>query len=161
MDRKKTIEIHKLMLDAVEAHSRVELAIGALERGDRAAFAPSLGAVSEALHSELLAVMYRKYPDLRPPSGEHLHIISTLRWDEVSLPPSISVTEIDQLIFSFMKPRWQKTAMVVGNAFAHSREIGLPISDQVIAARIEALTQSGRIKNQGDVRKWRHREMKL
>ena len=128
MDREKAIEIHKLLQDVAEAYQRAEVAIGELDRDDHVAFANQLGAVSKALHWELLPVMYKMYPDLRPPSEEPPHIISTLRWEEVSLPPN---------------------------------EIGLPVSDQIIAARIEALAEAGFIENQGDVRKWRHSEVRL
>jgi Protein of unknown function len=161
MDRAKAIEIHKLLLDIAEAYGRAEVAIGDLERDDRVAFAHQLGAVSEALHWELLPVMYRMYPDLRPPSEEPPHIISTLRWEEVSLPPTVTTAAIDELIVSCMSPRWHKTAMIVGRAVARSREIGLPVSDQIIAARIEALAEAGFIDNQGDVRMWRHSEVRL
>jgi hypothetical protein len=68
MDREKAIEIHKLLLDIAEAYERAEVAIGELDRDDRVAFANQLGAVSEALHWDLLPVIYKMYPDLRPPS---------------------------------------------------------------------------------------------
>ncbi|MDE5456820.1 hypothetical protein GWE18_29135 [Bradyrhizobium sp. CSA112] len=106
-------------------------------------------------------MIYKRCPDMRPPSREPSHIISTLRWDEVSLPPSVTVAEIDEHILSCMKPEWRKTAMVVGNTLARSKETGLPVSDQIIAARIEALAEAGCIENQGDVRKWRHSEIRL
>ena len=117
--------------------------------------------MSEALHRELLPVMYKMYPDLRPPSKEPPHIISTLRWEDVSLPPNVTAVAIDEPILSCMKPRWQKTAMVVGNATVRSNEIGLAVSDHIIAARIEALVEAGFIEDQGDVRKWRHSEVRL
>jgi hypothetical protein len=161
MDREKAIEIHKLLLDLADAYGRAEHAIGELDRGDRVAFAHQLGAVSVAIHDELLPVMYRMFPDLRPPDEEPPHIISTLRWEDVSLPPSVTVEAVDRLILLCMKPIWQKTAMVVGNAVVRSRESKFPISDQIIAARIEALAEAGFIYNQGDVRKWRHSEVRL
>jgi hypothetical protein len=74
MDREKAIEIHKLLPDIAEAYERAEVAIGELDRDDRVAFAHQLGAVSEALHRDLLPVMYKMYPDLRPPSKEPPHI---------------------------------------------------------------------------------------
>jgi hypothetical protein len=160
MNREKAIEIHNLLLDVADAYGRAELAIGKLDREDRAAFANQLGAVSEAIHWELLPVVYKMYPDLQPPSKEPPHIISTLRWEDVSLPPSVTVEVVDKLIFSCMKPRWQKTAMVVGNTVVRSQESGLPVSDQIIAARIEALAEAGAIDSQGDVRKWRHSEVR-
>ena len=161
MDRDKAAEIHKLLLDIADAYGRAELAIGKLDRNDRVAFANQLGIVSEAIHEELLPVIYKMYPDLRPPSEEPPHIISTLRWEEVSLPPTVTTAAIDELILSCMKPLWRKTAMVVGKAVQRSQQKGLLVSDQIIAARIEALAEAGLIDNQGDVRKWRHSEVRL
>ena len=161
MDREKAIEIHELLLDLAEAYERAEVAIGELDRDDRVAFAHQLGAVTEAIHDNLLPVMYRMHPDLRPPSKEPPHVISTLRWDDVSLPPTVTTAAIDELILSCMNLRWHKTAMIVGRAVVRSQEIGLPVSDQIIAARIEALAEAGFIDSQGDVRKWRHSEVRL
>jgi hypothetical protein len=41
-----------------------------LEQQDRAALAGPLGEVATALHFELLRTVYKRYPDLRPPSDE-------------------------------------------------------------------------------------------
>jgi hypothetical protein len=45
-------------------------------------------------------------------------ISSTLRWEEISLPEAMSEADLDQIIFSVMTSRLQKTAMVVGKADA-------------------------------------------
>jgi hypothetical protein len=63
------------------------------------------------------------YPD-RPFSEEPPHISSTLRWEEVSLPDSISEADLDQLIFSVMTSRLQKTAMVIAKALNRCEELG-------------------------------------
>jgi hypothetical protein len=37
----------------------------------------------------------------------------------------------------------------------------IPVSDEIIAARIIALAETGRIEGAGDLRKWRHSEVRL
>ena len=39
--------------------------------------------------------------------------------------------------------------------------LGLAISDEALAARIQVLTDSGRIEGVGDLRKWRFSEVRL
>jgi hypothetical protein len=97
-----------------------------------------------------------KSPYTEPPT-----ITSTLRWDQVSLPPSISEAEIDQIIFSVMTSRLRKTAMVVAQAHMRCEELGLPITAEVLGARLGALAESDRIESAGDLRKWRHSEVRL
>jgi hypothetical protein len=62
------------------------------------------------------------------------------------------VAEIDRIIFSVMKPQWRKMAMIVGQTPVECREIGLPVSDEVVAARIQALADRGSFENHGDLR---------
>jgi hypothetical protein len=96
-----------------------------------------------------------------PPFQEIPHINSDLRWDRVRLPPGISEADIDTILFSIMKARWQKVAMVVGDAVVRCGEVGLPISDEVLAAQLQALVDSHRIEGVGDLRKWRFSEVRL
>jgi hypothetical protein len=77
------------------------------------------------------------------------------------LPASVSETVLDQIIFSMLKSRSQKTAMVIGKAVGQCKEQGLPIDAGTIGARIEALAASDRIDAAGDLRYWRHSEVKL
>jgi hypothetical protein len=65
-------------------------------------FANGLEAAGDAVYYELLFVLYKRYPDLRPADKEPPHILSTLRWEKVSLPSSISEADIDQIIFSVL-----------------------------------------------------------
>jgi hypothetical protein len=88
-------------------------------------------------------------------------ISSTLRWEEVSLPASISEADLDQIIFAAMTSRLRKTAMVIGNAVKRCEELGLPINAEILGARIGALAEADRIEGAGDLRKWRHSEVRL
>jgi hypothetical protein len=160
MNREQAEEIHEYLLDAVEALEQAEAAIFDLGEEGRRMFANGLGAVGDALHCELLLVLYRKFPDLRPPDKEPPHIISTLRWEEVSLPTSISEADIDQIIFSVLHSQWRKTAAIVGMALERCKELGLPISDEVLAARLGALAEADHLESQGDLRMWRHSEVR-
>jgi len=49
-------------------------------------------------------------------------ISSTLRWEDVSLPASISAADLDQIIFSVMTSRLQKTAMVIVKALERCKD---------------------------------------
>lgn len=97
----------------------------------------------------------------KTPSDEVPAISSTLRWEEVSLPPSISEADLDQIIFSVMTSRLLKTARVISDAVARCKELGLPIDVEILSARIGALAEAGRIEGAGDLRKWRHSEVRL
>ncbi len=88
-------------------------------------------------------------------------ISSTLRWEEISLPEAMSEADLDQIIFSVMTSRLQKTAMVVGKAVERCKTLDLPISTEILGARIGALAESDRIDSAGDLRKWRHSEVRL
>jgi hypothetical protein len=115
------------------------------------------------LHLDLLAQVYDQYPDLEPPPREEEipTISSSLTWDQVRLPPSVTETDLDGIIFSLLKPRWQKTAMVVSLAAQRCQERVLPIGYEEIAARLQVLSDSDRIEGIGDLRKWRHSEVRL
>ena len=88
-------------------------------------------------------------------------IASTLGWDQVSLPASVSEADIDQIIFSVMTSRLRKTAMVIAQAHDRCEQLGLPINAEVLGARLGALAESDRIEGAGDLRKWRHSEVRL
>ena len=88
-------------------------------------------------------------------------ISSSLTWDQISLPPSVTEADLDDIIFSVLKPQWQKTAKVVGSAMERCQEGALPIGDEAIAARLQVLAGSDRIEGAGDLRYWRHSEVRL
>jgi Protein of unknown function len=88
-------------------------------------------------------------------------ISSTLRWEDVSLPASISEADLDQIIFSVMTSRLQKTAMVIVKTLERCKELDLPINAEIVGARLGALAESGRLESAGDLRKWRYSEVRL
>lgn len=160
MNRDQAAEIHEHLLDAAFAIDEVRAAIQALGKDDRRDLAAPLETVVTALHSELLRAIYDRFPDLIP-FQEFPAITSALRWDQVRIPPSVSEADIDAVLFSVMGWQWRKMALVVGMAFGRCKELGLPISDEALAARIQVLVDADRLEAQGDLRKWRHSEVRL
>ena len=88
-------------------------------------------------------------------------ISSTLRWGEVSLPASISEADLDRIILAVMTPRLQKTAVVLHRALERCKELGLPISADILGARLGALAVTDRMEGAGDLSKWRYSEVRL
>ena len=156
-------EIHGHLLDADLALDRARMAIAGLPKADRVKFNDLLKEVVGALHFELLDALYDEHPDLKPPEEDReIPVIdSMLRWEEVRLPPGVSDSDIDAIIFSVMKPQWRKVAAIVDYARVRSRELGISISHEEVAARLQALAEADRIEDIGDLRKWRHSEVRL
>ncbi len=123
-----------------------------------------IGELIVTLNLGILAQIYDEHPDLRPPP-EKPRVSSRLRWNKVKLPPSVSEKEIDGIIFSELNRRWRKVAMVVGRAFDRCEELGLPIPregrHEIFGARLQELAEKDRIEGAGDLRKWRHSEVRL
>ncbi len=92
---------------------------------------------------------------------EEPHISSTLRWEDVRLPDSVSVTDLDALIFSVMKEKWQKTAFVIAMASRQPNAHAMSLEYEVIGARIVALADAGQIESAGNLSMWRHSEVRL
>ena len=158
MNREQAEDILTHLLAAAFELDEARAAAAVLE--DHYEDAASLTRLIIKLNSELLQTAHDRFPGLIP-FEEFPEISSSLCWDQVRLPPSLSVAEIDRIIFSVMKPRWQKMAMVVGNALVRCKAIEVPVSHEMFAARIQALAETGRLENQGDLRKWRHSEVRL
>jgi hypothetical protein len=74
----------------------------------------------------------------------------------------MNANELDQLILADVGARWRKVAMVISvlgqdhGIFNAEGEEGL----NRIAARIEALVADGQLVSQGDLKKWRHSEVR-
>jgi Protein of unknown function len=96
-----------------------------------------------------------------PSQGEPFTVGRNLRWRDVRLPASVSEHDLDAIINSVLTSRWQKTAMVIGTALLRCREHGLHVEDEILHARIQALAESNRIESAGDLRAWRHSEVRL
>ena len=161
MDRMQAADIAKHLHDAADAIDRASAVILTLEQQDRTALASSLGDIVSALHFGLLHSVYNRYPDLRPPSDEEPSIDSDLRWENVVLPKSVSEADLDQLILSALDPNSRKTAQVVGNLVIRCKALAWPIDAEMLAARVQALAEAGTIESAGDLRAWRHSEVRL
>jgi hypothetical protein len=79
----------------------------------------------------------------------------------VHLPPGVTEQQLDEIIFSVMKSTWRKTAMIATHAMNRCQELGLPIDDKMIAARLKVLSDSDRIEGIGDIQSWLHSEVRL
>jgi len=162
MDRTKAVEIQRHLLDAADAIDRVSGIVSSLDEDDRAALSAPIAKIASTIHFELLhEAVYAHYPDLRSEVDERSAINTVRRWEEIILPESVSETDIDSIIFSALSVRWQKTAMVVGRALTECQKVLLPVSAEMLGARIRALAEADRLESQGDLRKWRFSEIRL
>lgn len=156
MNRDQAAEILEWLLEA--AHDLDEARAAAAVIADQDADAASIGELIIKLNSELLDAISDRFPDLIP-FEEFPEISSSLRWDQVQLPPSASVSQIDQIIFAVVVPHWHKMARIVGDAVGEGKKLDLGVSDEMFAARIQALVEADQLEGQGDLRKWRHSEV--
>lgn len=163
MKRERAVRIHERLLDAERALDEARRAIAGLGLEERLRFDSRLRKIVAGLHRHLLAPIYDQYPDLEPPPVDEVipTICSELRWDQVRLPASVSGADLDGVIFSCLGPFWRKTAMIVILSMKRCQELGLAIDDEVIAARLQMLAESGRIEGIGDLRMWAHSEVRL
>ena len=75
---------------------------------------------------------------------------------------SVSNSQIDEAILSATVTSWRKVALVIAMA-NKTLTNNLPGSEaglDLVAERIEALIQDGRLLAQGDVKKWRNSEVR-
>jgi hypothetical protein len=96
-----------------------------------------------------------------PEEPEDERACSTLRWDDVSLPPSVSEADSDALIFPELAQNWRKVARVVAYVRQACEARSLPISVHEIAARVRALVEAETIEGVGNLSTWRHSEVRL
>jgi hypothetical protein len=88
-------------------------------------------------------------------------ICSTLQWHDVSLPQSVTVTELDALILAELGPRLRKVARIVGRVHLALEARLIAVNMDVIAARVRELAETGRIESVGNLTMWRHSEVRL
>jgi hypothetical protein len=160
MDKAQATEIERHLLAIDDALRMASSAIFKLDEEDRQPFVEPLGDLGSCLHFRMLELVYAYYPELRR-AGEIPATSSDLLWKDVTLPESVSEADVDAIIFSVLMSRLQKTAMVIGQAMSHCREHGLPVEAEIISARIQALAASNRIESAGDLRQWRHSEVRI
>lgn len=158
MDDEQAAEIFDYLLQAARELDEARAAADQLADQDKDA-----AAISELvfkLNSELIEALFKRFPDLLP-FTEFPAISSSLRWYQVRLPPSASEAQVDQIIFSVVAPYWHKMARIIWDAVKQGQELALGVTDEMFAARIQVLVDAGRLESQGDVRKWRHSEVRL
>jgi len=158
MDDDQADEILQYLVGAAYALDEARAATRLLPDEDKDA--ASLREVIIKLNSELLTTLFQRFPDLLP-FKEFPEINSSLRWEDVLLPPPASQEDVDQIIFSIVTSRWQKMAAVVWFTARCGEELGFRVTDEMFAARIQWLVEDGSLKSQGDLRKWRHSEVRL
>jgi Protein of unknown function len=158
MDREQAAEIFEHLFEAARELDEARAAASALAAQDERA--ASLEAFIAKLNSKLIEALLDEHPGLKT-FGEFPTISSTVTWDQVQLPQAVTEVDIDTIVLSAMKPQWQKVARVVVQSSKRCEELGHSISDEVLAARIRALAESGRLEGAGDLRKWRHSEVRL
>ena len=157
MNREQAEEILEYLLEAAFELDEAKAAANVFADQDKDAAA--LSALIIKLNSELLQAIYARFRDLIP-FEEFPEISSSLRWDQVQLPPSVSEAQVDQIILSVIAPQWHKMARIIWDAVKRSEELALEVRDEAFAARIQVLVEAGRLESQGDLRKWRHSEVR-
>ena len=157
MNREQAEEILGYLLEAAFELDEAKAAANVFADQDKDAAA--LSALIIKLNSELLQAIYARFRDLIP-FEEFPEINSSLRWDQVQLPPSVSEAQVDQIILSVIAPQWHKMARIIWDAVKRSEELALGVRDEAFAARIQVLVEAGRLESQGDLRKWRHSEVR-
>jgi hypothetical protein len=160
MDKTQAIKIRRQLRALERALLKTSAVVFELDKEEQQIFRKPLLDLLSGLHFEMLEFVYTQHPELRPPPVPPT-ICSDLRWKDVTLPKSVSVADLDAIIFSILTSRRQKTARVIGTAMTHCREHNLPVNDEIFGARIEALAESSRIQGFGDLRLWGHSEVKL
>ncbi len=163
MKLEQAVRINHHLLEAYASLDRARMAIAGLGKAERIELEDWLDAVVAALEDELLQPAYDQYPDLAPPKSdrEPLTYVCELTWDEVQLPPSVTEQQFDEIILSVMKPNWRKTVMMISLVLDRCKELGLPIEDKMIAARLKVLSDSDRIEGIGNLQSWFHSEVRL
>jgi hypothetical protein len=70
--------------------------------------------------------------------------------------------ELDEAILASVGPKWTKVAMVIARAVeaASLSDAGAPDDLNVFAERVESLVAGGKLEGQGDLRDWRHSEIR-
>jgi uncharacterized protein DUF3658 len=159
MDRKQAAEIKRHLLNAGRALNRADFALYNLGKAEREPFADMMLDLYHTLHFKVLPALYAQHPELEPPDPPR--ITSKLRWQDVSLPHPISAAYLDALIFAELRPTFLKMARIVGKVCLRCEEQMNPVDAEIIAARVIALAEAGRIEGAGDLRMWRHSEVKL
>jgi len=162
MDRELVAEVQKHLMEANAAVDRAAAVAIHFDTEDRKIFAALLrGFYFEC--DEVLERIYFNFPDLRPapPPKELPEISSKLRWADVILPPSVTTADLDKIIFSRLHKRLMKTARIVHDVRVECQRLAWPMTPEIVGSRLEELSDDDRIDTAGDLRYWRHSEVRL
>ena len=69
--------------------------------------------------------------------------------------------QIDGFILAAARPQWRKVAWIVAVVLKDCERGELASDEYVIGARVEALVVDGKLELQGNVKRWRHSEVRL
>jgi hypothetical protein len=75
--------------------------------------------------------------------------------------PGGSLPDLDALILSFARPRWQKVARLIGDAAEECERKGINASDEEIADRIRKLVDDRKLQGAGNLYRWGYSEVRL
>ncbi|GIQ75775.1 hypothetical protein BraRD5C2_42170 [Bradyrhizobium sp. RD5-C2] len=159
MDRERAVELKKHLQNVGRALERTVMATKGIDKTECDALLGHLTKAVAIVYGKLYDI-YAEHPELEP-RPKRPRISSKITWDEVSPNLSVSVSKLDQIIFSVMEPRWRKMMLIVGQAFLNCTDIGLVINSETIAARIQALASAGHFESQGDLRYWGNSMIRL
>jgi hypothetical protein len=84
-----------------------------------------------------------------------------LSWDNVQLPAELTEKDVDDILFSLLRPHWQKVALVLAKTRDSCNIEGLSGDYEIFAARLRWLSDNDQIEGIGDLRMWRHSEVRL
>jgi hypothetical protein len=162
MDRDQAANIQKLIFSIEDSIAKIEEIILECPREERSYFAEGIGELTETLRFNILERIYHRFPELRASDSEEVpHVSSYLQWKDVTLPKSITASDLDAIILAVLKYHWLKTARIISDAAARFQDRFESVDLEIIGARIQVLADEGRIEAQGDVSKWRHSEVRL
>jgi hypothetical protein len=163
MNRDRAERLVLYLDDAEDVLERAKRAAVGFAKAERAAFSKVLNQAIAALRSDVWKPIYDAYPDLAPEyeSLEPPTISSELRWDEVRLEPPLTANDIDNILFPLLRSHWQKVALVIAKARDSANTRGEIISYEIFAARLRWLSDKEEIEGIGDLRMWRHSEVRL
>jgi len=71
------------------------------------------------------------------------------------------ISDIDRTLLSFCGERWLKVARIIANTKISFENRKIKLSNDAIDARMRALVGKGRLEAKGNIRKWRHSEVRL
>jgi len=77
-------------------------------------------------------------------------------------PPTLSAPDdvLDSLVLSSADEEWRKVAVFIARVVDAAKERGHVTSGQIVAQRIYALVEAGRLEARGNVRRWRAGEVR-